>query len=233
VHHVVLDRWSRGASAMHRRDPRVKIIALIVFLLVLATSRHALAFLALGLFALLCAALLWARIPLASALTRAGIVLPFTLAFAGVTWIAGDPARATALVIKSYLSALAMLIVVATTPLPVLLRGAEMLGAPHFLVMVAQFLYRYLFVLSEEAQHMRKAAASRGGSFRSAAGAIAVLFARSYRQAADIHNAMLARGFQGHFRPLATPHFHAADVAFLILASAAPVILRAAMERIA
>ena len=33
-----------------------------------------------------------------------------------------------------------------------------MTGAPRFLLMVAQFLYRYLFVISEEAQHMRKAA---------------------------------------------------------------------------
>ena len=65
---------------------------------------------------------------------------------------------------KSYLSALAVLLLVSTTPLPVLLRGFEMLGAPRFLLMVAQFLYRYLFVISEEAQHMRKAAMARGAT---------------------------------------------------------------------
>ena len=88
-------------------------------------------------------------------------MLPFTAVFAAVSWLAGDPARGAALVLKSYLSALAVLLLVSTTPLPVLLRGFEIAGAPRFLLMVAQFLYRYLFVISEEAQHMRKAAAWR------------------------------------------------------------------------
>jgi cobalt/nickel transport system permease protein len=232
MHHVVLDQWSRGASSLHRRDPRAKIAALIAFLVVLATAQRALPLVAAGLLALLVAALLWARVPLGGALARAALVLPFTLVFAAASWLAGDPGRGAILVMKSYLSALAALVVVSTTPLPVLLRGVEMLGAPRFLLMVAQFLYRYLFVISEEAQHMRKAAASRGGSFRGAAGALAVLFARSYKQAGEIHRAMLARGFQGRFHPLAAPHFHAADVAFLVLGSAAPVALRAAVERL-
>jgi cobalt/nickel transport system permease protein len=232
VHHVVLDQWSRGGSPLHHRDPRVKIIALLVFLIVLATARQAVPLLAAGMFALLVGTLLWARLPVMGAVTRAGIVLPFTLVFAVVNWMAGDPSRGMALAMKSYLSALAALIVVSTTPLPVLLRGFEMLGAPRFLLMVAQFLYRYLFVISEEAQHMRKAAASRGGSFRSAAGALAVLFARSYKQAGEIHRAMLARGFQGRFHPLQTPHFHAADIVFAISATAAPVALRAALEHL-
>ena len=93
-------------------------------------------------------------------------MLPFSLVFAAVCWLAGDPARGLALAIKSYLSALAVLILVATTPLPALLGGLESLGAPRFLLMVAQFLYRYLFVISEEAQHMRIAAASRGAAER-------------------------------------------------------------------
>jgi cobalt/nickel transport system permease protein len=231
MHHVVLDQWSRGASALHRRDPRVKIGALLVFLIVLATAHRALPLVAAGFFALLCATLLWARVPVAGALARAALVLPFTGVFAVISWLGGDPARAIALLMKSYLSALAVLVVVSATPLPTLLRGIEMLGAPRFLLMVAQFLYRYLFVISEEAQHMRKAAAARGGSFRSAAGALAVLFARSYQQAGDIHRAMLARGFQGRFHPLSAPHIHAADILFLTIASAAPVLLRLTAEK--
>jgi cobalt/nickel transport system permease protein len=232
VHHVILDQWSRGASPLHRRDPRAKIAPLIVLLIVLATAHRGLPLLAGALLAMLCATILWARVPLGGALGRAALVLPFTLVFAVSSWLAGDPARGAALVLKCYVSALAALVVVSTTPLPVLLRGVEMLGAPRFLLMVAQFLYRYLFVISEQAQHMRKAAAARGGSFRSASGALAVLFARSYQQAGDIHRAMLARGFQGRFQPLAGPHFHIADVTFLVLGSAAPILVRAALERL-
>jgi cobalt/nickel transport system permease protein len=232
VHHVVLDQWSRGASSLHHRDPRAKIIPLLVLLIVLATAHQALPILAVALLVLLCGTIVWARVPLAGVLMRAALVLPFTLVFGAATWIAGDPARGAALVLKSYVSALAALVVVSTTPLPLLLRGVEMMGAPRFLLMVAQFLYRYLFVVSEQAQHMRKATAARGGSFRSASGALAVLFARSYQQAGDIHRAMLARGFQGRFQPLSAPHFHAADIAFLSLASATPILIRVAVEKL-
>ncbi len=240
MHHAVLERWSRGSSALHRRDPRAKIIALMVFLLVLATAQRALPVLALALFALLCSAVAWARLPLAGALLRSAVVLPFTVVFAAVCWLGGDPARGVALLLKSYLCALAVLLVVSTTPLPVLLRGLEMARVPRFLLMVAQFLYRYLFVISEEAQHMAKAAASRGGGailsrtgFRAAAGALAVLFARSYGRAEDIQRAMVARGFAGHFQTLATLHFRKSDACFGVLASLAPAILRAVVERMA
>jgi cobalt/nickel transport system permease protein len=155
--------------------------------------------------------------------------------------MAGDPTRGVHLAVKSYLSALAVLLVVSTTPLPTLLRGLEALGAPRFLLMVAQFLYRYLFVVSEEAQHMAKAAQSRGATaaammgraarFRAAAGALAVLFARSYARAAEIHHAMLARGFQGHFESPAPLHFRRADLALLAAGTLGTVALRFAVER--
>jgi cobalt/nickel transport system permease protein len=241
VHHVVLERWSRGSSVLHRRDPRAKLAALLVFLIVLATAQHGLPWLAGGLLLLLCGTLVWARIPLAGALARAAVVLPFTLIFGALCWLAGDPARGLAVVLKSFLSALAVLALVSTTPLPLLLRGLEVSRAPRFLLLVAQFLYRYLFVISEEAQHMRVAAASRGGGglkthrrrFHAAAGALAVLFARSYARAAEIHYAMLARVFDGRFHTLDTLRFRAADAVFVALAAFVPVALRAAIERFA
>ena len=67
------------------------------------------------------AALRGAVAAVAGALARAGVVLPFTAVFAGISWLAGDPARGAALVMKSYLSALAVLLLVSTTPLPLLL----------------------------------------------------------------------------------------------------------------
>jgi cobalt/nickel transport system permease protein len=239
LHHVVLERWSRGASPLHRRDARAKIAGLLVFLVVTATAHRALPEVAAGLALLLIAAALLARLPVTGALARAALVLPFSLVFAAVCWLAGDPARGLALALKSYLSALAVLLVVATTPLPALLAGLESMGAPRFLLMVAQFLYRYLFVISEEAQHMRIAAASRGATrsglagFRAAAGALAVLFARSYQRAEEIHRGMLARGFTGQLRTLAVARFRAADGVFAVLAVAAPIAVRVAVERMA
>ena len=242
MHHVVLDSWSRKTTPVHRRDARAKIFTLFIFLVVVATAHRSLALLAGSLLALLIAALVYARIPLRGALVRAAVVLPFTSVFALITWLGGDPARAFGLVLKSYLSALAILFVVSTTPLPSLLQGAERTGAPRFLLLVVQFLYRYLFVISEEAQHMSKAAAARGGPvrgwllhrlrFRAAGGALAVLFARSYSRAEDVHRAMLARGFHGHYRPLENPRFGPSDAIFAILTSVIPIALRLAAERV-
>ena len=243
MHHVTLERWSRGSSRLHRLDPRVKTAALLAFLVALATTYRHLAATAAVWTLGLCLLAAAARLPLAGVLARAGIVLPFSAVFALVSWAAGDPGRAASLVIKSYLSAAAVLLLVGTTPMPQLLRGLEMSGVPRFLLMVAQFLYRYLFVISEEAQHMRTAAAARGASvrgllahrarFRAAAGALAVLFSRSYARAEEIHRAMLARGFQGHFHPLRAPRLRTADVLFLLAAAPAPLLVRVAVERVA
>ena len=90
---------------------------------------------------------------------------------------------------------------------------------------------------------MRIAAAARGGShgaarargarFSAAAGALAVLFARSYAQARDIHNAMLARGFTGRLPALVEPRFRRRDAVFAALASVAAIAARVAAERVA
>jgi len=240
VHHVVLDRWSRGSSALHRLDARAKTIALLVFLVALGTAQRSFLLLSLVYFVIVATVIVAARVPLASALRRAAVVLPFTLVFAAISVAAGEPMRAAVLVAKSYLSALAVLLVVSTTPLPDLLRGLERMGAPRYLLMVVQFLYRYLFVISEEAQHMRAAALAKSGSigraifqrsrFGAAAGALGVLFARSYGHAEGIHQAMLARGFQGHFHTLSRRAFRRSDAAFATAALVLVVGLRVAVE---
>ena len=234
MHHVLLDRWSQGASPLHRRDARAKILTLLVFLVVLATTPANAVAVLTTYAALLTAAILIAGLPLGSVLLRAMAVLPFSLTFGLISWLAGEPPRALALVEKSYLSTVAVLLLAGVTPLPLLLGGLERLGTPRLLVLVAQFLYRYLFVLSEQAQHMRLAAACREGSaghrrrlnYRAATGALAVLFARSYERAEGIHRAMLARGFSGRFALLHAPRFGAGDGAFLLIVSTFLILVR-------
>ncbi len=235
MHHVVLERWSRGDSVLHRRDARSKLLVALVFLILLATSHHRVPELSGAYLCALIVGLWGARLPVSGALARAAIVLPFSAVFGLMSWLAGDPARAVALAAKSYVSACAVLVLVASTRMPDLIRAMESLGAPRFLLMVAQFTYRYLFVISEQAQHMRLAAQSRGGfgrgGFRMAAGAMGVLFARSYGRAESIHRAMLSRGFHGHFHLLAAPRFRHSDGLFLILSTIFLGLLRVAAER--
>jgi cobalt/nickel transport system permease protein len=234
VHHVLVDQWSQGSSPLHARDPRAKLVVLLIFLVALATTAgDAIPALVIDA-ALLVAGILIAGLPLGRLLLRAMVILPFSLTFGVISWLAGEHLRAIALVEKSYLSTVAVLLLVGTTPLPRLLSGLEALGTPRLLVLMAQFLYRYLFVISEQAQHLRLAAACRQGvarnhrrgKFRAAAGALAVLFARSYYRAEGIHQAMLARAFSGRFSPLNPLRFRMADGFFTAALGALLILVR-------
>jgi cobalt/nickel transport system permease protein len=216
----------------------VKILALL-FILVIITTTPATRFVSMaGYFVLLCAAVAVARLPLWSILLRAAVVLPLSGTFAAVSLLSGATERAIGIPMKSFLSALAVLLVVATTPLPQILKALESLGAPRLALLVIQFLYRYLFVIFEQAQHMRLAAQCRGGfggghrsKFKAAAGALAVLFGRSYERAEGIHQAMLSRGFDGHLRLLSEGSVGFRDILFLTAAVAVPLVLRIGVER--
>jgi cobalt/nickel transport system permease protein len=223
VHHVTLDSWSRLASPVHRFDARAKIVAALGVLVSLAVTTQVTPELLVGYFVVITSLALVARVPLAGLLLRAALVLPFAAGVAVLNVFGGDPVRALGLLAKSYLSAYMVLLLLSTTSLPALLRGLESFGVPRFLVMVVQFVYRYLFVLSEQAQHMTRARQCRAGgrSWRAATGLVAVLFARSYDRAERIHRAMLARGFQGHFLLLDPPSAGAREAVFLVLLAAA------------
>lgn len=240
MHHLEVESWSQGASPLHRRDARAKLAALVAFLIAVSTTpihgeptRVSLAYLAYATLLLLAAA--GSHVPVTGLLRRAALVLPFSATFALLTWWSGDAARALAIAEKSFLSGFAALLLIATTPLAQLLAALERLHVPRLLILVTQFVYRYLFVISEQAQHMRLAALSRAGSgapaarrFQAAAGALSVLFARSWERADGIYRAMLARGFSGRFAASVRPHFHAADYGFLAASVAASVAIRLA-----
>ncbi len=238
---AIVDEWSYRDSFIHARDARVKILATLAFLIVVSTTPAPFLAPAACYAGLLVAGVLLARLPLGGLLLRTSVVLPFSATFAVVSLLAGDSERAGLLLGKSLLSAMAVVLLVATTPLPSLLSGAERLGAPRMVVLVIQFLYRYLFVIVEQGRRMRHASECRGGHgqsratlamrFHGAAGALGVLFGRSYQRAEAVHRAMLARGFTGDFRSLSAPALRAADVLFLILAVALPAALRWAVWR--
>lgn len=246
MHLVLLDRWNDLESPLHRLDPRSKIAAVAALVLFLVLSTNEMAVKSAAVAALLMAMIVRSRVPLGYCLKRACLVLPFSamavLAALGGKWLQGayftgglSVAAAMAVVAKSYLSALAVLLLVATTRLSDLLKGLELMRIPGSFLVIVQFLYRYLFVLSEEAQHMSCARRSRSGAgwtrggLRAAAAAIAVLFARAYARAERIHRAMLARGFTGTLPVRHRFRWGAPDTAFVGVTAAYLAALQAAV----
>ncbi len=225
MHHVVVERWSRRESPIHRRDARAKLVAALAMIVAIATTPATHGISAAAYSVVLLVAVFVARLPLGALVWRAALVLPFTAVFALASWLSGDPLRASALVWRSYLSAFTALLLISTTPLIELLRALEWMRVPGFVILIAQFLYRYLFVISEQAQHMRVAARCRAGeghrlTFGGAAAALSVLFLRSYARADGIQRAMLARGFSGHFPTTIPTRFTYNDACFGALAAA-------------
>jgi cobalt/nickel transport system permease protein len=85
------------------------------------------------------------------------------------------------------------------------------LKLPEGLVLTLGFMFRYLYLLVEEAARMRIAHDARGGGLRAAArrrhsigGLVGSLFVRTYARGERIHQAMLARGFAAAARPSGT-----------------------------
>jgi cobalt/nickel transport system permease protein len=211
-----LDEWGLRDSVLHRRDPRAKIVALLLVLI--AVSRGSLIFPA----AAVVTAIVLARLPMLGVLLRATVVLPFSLSFALASLLSGKPQVAAYVLLRSYLSAACVVTFLGCTPLPASLDGLRRMGAPSLLLEVIQFVYRYLTLIAEQSKRMSIAASARGArrSIAAVAGSIGVLFARSYDRAEAVNRAMLARGYTGTLTPRA-PHAFKIEDALTLLAGAA------------
>ena len=114
--------------------------------------------------------------------------------------------------IKSWASVTAAVLLTSTTPPLGLLSALRSLKLPAILVSVVMLMYRYLFVLVDEAQRMLRARSARsaaigtgsGGSVvwraKSAGGMAGSLFIRTLDRSERIYMAMLARGYDGGIR---------------------------------
>ena len=126
--------------------------------------------------------------------------------------------RFVSILIRSWLSVQMAILLVATARFPDIIHALEHLKVPLILTTIIAFLYRYLFVLADEVFRLMRARESRaaaapgkraGGSVAWRAGVAGhmagQLFLRSYERSDRVYNAMLARGYSGHFETI-NPH---------------------------
>jgi cobalt/nickel transport system permease protein len=241
MHHHFIDRFAMGDSPIHRLDARAKLAAVLGYTVVLISfDRYAVADLAP--MAVLPLTLLWfARVPVWFALRRMAILSPFILmlvlmspiydrALRHVTFgpwhfaVSGGWLTATDIAIKFALGVLALTAMMCATPFALLLEAMRRLGMPQVVVMQLGFLYRYLFVLIDEAMRVRRARDFRGAALapigrRLAAvgGVIGTLFVRTLDRSQRVHLAMAARGYRGEPHSLSQLRFAGTDAVFLIV----------------
>jgi cobalt/nickel transport system permease protein len=106
------------------------------------------------------------------------------------------------LLLRSGLCLLTVIVVSNTTPFSEVLRVLRRLRVPALLITTIALMHRYLFVLSEEAERMRRARASRTftrrrrGQWPVLASVAGQLFIRASERAERIYAAMCARGMK-------------------------------------
>lgn len=246
MEHSFIDKYSDRDSLLHRLDPRVKIICLVGFiiLMVLTPPQY---FHVFGQYFLVVVALLAiSRIPFWFFIKRSLIVIPFVIAIAffipffkeGRTafildlWLFKLSVSYEGILIfwnvlaKAWLSIMVLILLSATTKFSRLLKGLEKLKFPKVLIMNLSFMYRYLFLITDEAQRMGRARNMRyfGGQFfrqlKVLGNMIGSLFIRSYERAERVYAAMCARGFDGTARTINPLKIQVRDLCFTVIFSA-------------
>jgi len=238
VIHFHFAEQGRGSSQIHRLDPRVKIIGAVLFI-VAATILPAGAWLPYTL--LFISTLVIARLGalgtgfafkrsfVALPFALAAITLPFTvpgqaIAHLGSLTVSSEGSiRFLSILVKSWISVQMALLLAATTPFHDLLWALRELHVPRPLVAIVGFMYRYLFVLADEATRLMRARASRAadGSGKSgggliwrgqvAGGMVGNLMLRAFERSERIYDAMVSRGFTGELLALSPPVLTEAD----------------------
>jgi cobalt/nickel transport system permease protein len=203
MRHDFLDRYSRRDSPIHRLRAAVKLVValvVVVCVLLLPPSRPILLG-AAAACALVVAAL--SRIPWGFFVRRLIVLEPFVL---GVALLAlfqpGGWPLFLFLVAKCTLCLLVMVLLSSTTRFSDLLRVLRAARMPALLVTTLSLMYRYLFVLADEAQRMKRARTSRTfaprrtRAWHTLATVVSQLFVRSSERAERIYAAMCARGWR-------------------------------------
>lgn len=241
--HAYIDTHSDLDSLIHKLDPRIKIISLVVFIFFVIFTKPTL-FITFALYgALIAVLILLSKIPLAFILKRSLVVIPFVLMIAIFIpffkkgEVAGGYSFGSLklnvtydgimifwnVLVKAYLCILSMILLITSTKLSDLLKALENLRFPSVFLMIFSFMYRYIFVVVDELMKTRQAKEARsvGGSrwfhTKVLANMVGVLFVRTYERAESVYLAMCSRGFDGRIRTINSFQLKMKDFCFLLI----------------
>lgn len=243
MHSDAFDRFHYGHSALHSLDPRIKVVVTIAFIVSNALLPDG---------AWMAFALAWLMILIANVASELGvgfsfrrsfIALPFALA--AITVLFSIPGKAVtsfhflmwdlvitdagllrfvSIVVRSWLSVQMAILLVAVTEFPKIIHALNHLRVPTILTVIISFLYRYLFVLTDEVMRLLRAREARsavtagsngGGSVlwraRVTGNMAGQLFLRSYERSDRVYNAMLSRGYKGELMTMHPHEYRASD----------------------
>lgn len=245
--HGFLDKYSDLKSPIHSLSATAKVIVFVGLIFFCVSSRATAYRSYAGYFGFLVISLAASRVPVIHLLRRSLAILPFmAMAALSIPFIGGGTRNAgyaasephpgvivfQGVVIKSYISIFSLLLLSSVTPFPLLLGGLRKIGAPRIFLSLTSFTYRYLFVLVEELERMKRARDSRcyGGKWpwqaKVVGRMIGTFFVRSCERGERVYQAMVSRGFDGRLASEASQPMTAKDYVFVLCSLALFVCLR-------
>ncbi|MFH2091830.1 MAG: cobalt ECF transporter T component CbiQ [Pseudomonadota bacterium] len=234
---MIAETFAFGDSAIHRMDPRLRVLSGALYSLIVALADR---FLMLGT-ALAIAMVLTAvaRLNPTAVLKRLAmvnglvlflwVVLPFT--YKGMPWFYLGPFPATregvmlciTITLKSNAIVLWSIVFFSTMPVAVLGHALNRFRMPVKLVALLLMTYRYIFVLESELTQLVHAARMRCFSpktnlhtYRTYAYMVGMLLVKAADRGERVHQAMLCRGFSGKFHCLTEMSFRPCDTAWAV-----------------
>ncbi len=212
--------FAQGTTWIHRLDPRARLVMAAIFALVVAVTRHTrtgLVGLSLGILVL--AALRPPLGPLVRRLSAINVFIVFLAVTVPLTmsgsalWNFGSlhisregVALALAVTLKANAIMLVFIAFVASIPFPTLGHALECLGLSRKLTFLLMFTYRYIHTLADEWRRLNTAARLRGfvprtglHTYRTTGHMLGMVLVNSFDRAGRVYQAMLLRGFAGHF----------------------------------
>jgi cobalt/nickel transport system permease protein len=226
MHFDLTDQYKHRSSAIHYRDPRVKVAIIVLFILSCSLMPNGAWLGFASLLVMILVLTLLSQLGLTFTLRRSFVVLPFVLvAFPLLFTIPGDiiytlPVldwgisaqgleRFLTVMLRSWIAIQAAILLTAITPFPDLLWALGALRLPRSLVATIGFMSRYIFVMGDEALRMIRARSSRSARLagtkrpsilwqgRVAGNMVGSLFIRALERSERVHAAMIARGYNG------------------------------------
>ncbi|MBN1230700.1 MAG: cobalt ECF transporter T component CbiQ [Anaerolineales bacterium] len=229
-------------TIIHQLDPRIKLV--IVFLLILSNlllpNGSWLSFTIIWGFIIIIIGA--SKTSFGFVMKRSLIIFPFLLAGLAILFTQdGTPmvsfnlwgnnlfitneglVKYISLVIRSWLSIQAAILLTATTDFPEIGHGLLHLHVPDVLVAVILFMYRYLDVLVDEISRLIRGRNSRSAQIgdkknrnifwhtKVAGNMVGQLFVRSIERSERIYQAMSARGYQGALLTVRRHHMQEKD----------------------
>jgi cobalt/nickel transport system permease protein len=203
MRHDFLDRFSRIDSPIHRMPTVVKFLAALSIIAATVSVHFPQAWFFLAIAGLLLMVSALTTIPLRFIFGRLILLEPFALGIAFMALFQANGVQVfLSILTKSTLCLFTVILFSNTTPFAEILKTLRRFGVPSLLITILALMYRYLFVLIDEAERLSRARSSRTFAvgrirkWRTMASLAGQLFVRSTERAERIFAAMSARGWK-------------------------------------